>query len=134
MEFTFTISLSDPFPQDPAAEVTPWENGVRVVSFHMPLKIPDFVKKIIGVESVKVREGGQPGGKKHYILDEKSPHYRLSHIQLVSQVHEKQTVVWHSGSHFSVQSETVIDNVPGVWVSGGRLDGVCTQSASHCIS
>ena len=40
--------------QDPKADVTPWENGVRVVSFQMPLKIPEFLKKAFGVESVKV--------------------------------------------------------------------------------
>ena len=43
--------------QDPAAEVTAWDNGMRLVTFQMPLKIPDFLKKAFGVESVKVRPG-----------------------------------------------------------------------------
>lgn len=45
--------------QDPAAEVTAWDNGMRLVTFQMPLKIPDFLKKAFGVESVKVSQGAR---------------------------------------------------------------------------
>ncbi|GAX78220.1 hypothetical protein CEUSTIGMA_g5662.t1 [Chlamydomonas eustigma] len=42
--------------KDPAAEVSPWDQGTRSVNFQMPLNIPDFLKKAFGVESVKVQE------------------------------------------------------------------------------
>ena len=38
-------------------EVTPWDEGVRMVSFVMPLAAPDFVKKMMGADMVKVRAG-----------------------------------------------------------------------------
>ena len=43
------------FPQDPDATVGAWENGVRCIDFRMPLRMPQFVKKMVGAESVKVR-------------------------------------------------------------------------------
>ena len=42
--------------QDDKAEVTPWENGVRTITFYKPLQMPAFVKQMIGVEHVVVRE------------------------------------------------------------------------------
>ncbi len=42
--------------KDPTAQVTPWQEGVRSVTFTMPLQAPDFVKRIANIDSVSVRE------------------------------------------------------------------------------
>eukprot|EP00798_Chlamydomonas_sp_ICE-L_P003363 gene3363-13394_t len=42
--------------KDPNADVTDWDDGVRTISFCMPLQIPAFVKAVAGVDSIRVRE------------------------------------------------------------------------------
>lgn len=66
---------------DDNVAVTPWEDGVRTISFLMPLEIPDFLKRVANVTAVSIVE--------------------------------KQTLLWHNTSSFTVTSQTAILNVPG---------------------
>lgn len=38
------------------AVVTPWSDGLRTVSFSMAMNVPDFVKRMLSVDAIKVEE------------------------------------------------------------------------------